>query len=191
MNAVARLHAWAAARLGVLLAATVLVLALVAWALAERGGRLALETRVAKAAVARAEASRDLAARQAAVSSAAGAKAEARLERERVVTRTLIREVPRYVTVESDRRCDVPVGFVRLHDAAAEGRDPVSAPAGEPHDAASGLALSAVAGTVAENYGSCRETAERLTALQAWVRSQAAVAAGARPPATDSDGSGP
>jgi len=35
------------------------------------------------------------------------------------VTREIIKEVPRYVTVKGDAGCTVPVGFVRLHDAAA------------------------------------------------------------------------
>jgi hypothetical protein len=49
--------------------------------------------------------------------------------------------------------------------------------AGYPHLAAwttRGLALSAVAGTVATNYQTCHENAEQLRALQAWVRNMAA-----------------
>ena len=36
--------------------------------------------------------------------------------------------------------------------------------------AAAGIALSAVAGTVAANYQTCHENAEQLRALQAWVK---------------------
>ena len=90
----------------------------------------------------------------------------------RTVTRTLIQEVPVYVTPDADDRCIVPVGFVRLHDAAAAG-GAVPEPAGLADDAPSGLELSAVAAGVAENYGDvCRANAQQLSDLQAWVREQ-------------------
>ncbi|KHJ63597.1 hypothetical protein [Burkholderia glumae] len=81
---------------------------------------------------------------------------------------TIIKEVPVYVDREADRACVVPVGFVRVHDGAA-----ANVPVGDPGsaDAApSGIALSAVAATVAGNYTSCHENAEQLIALQARVR---------------------
>lgn len=85
--------------------------------------------------------------------------------------RTIVKEVPVYVTVEDDRRCDIPAGFVRLHDlAAAQGDVPDHPSAREPDGPASGIALSDVARTVAGNYGTCHENAERLIALQAWAR---------------------
>lgn len=80
----------------------------------------------------------------------------------------IIKEVPVYVDREADRACVVPVGFVRLHDAAA-----ANVPVGDPGgtDAApAGVALSAVAATVADNYTTCHENAEQLIALQARVR---------------------
>lgn len=80
----------------------------------------------------------------------------------------VIREVPVYVTQAADARCVIPVGFVRVHDEAATG---VPVAAGDSNEAASGIALSAVAETIADNYGTCRETAEQLKALQEWVRS--------------------
>lgn len=82
---------------------------------------------------------------------------------------TIIKEVPVYVDREADRACAVPVGFVRVHDAAA-----ANMPVGDPGtaDAApAGIALSAVAGTVADNYTTCHENAEQLIALQARLRS--------------------
>ncbi len=85
---------------------------------------------------------------QAATSDGIAAEAAEAQVRIRTVTRTLIKEVPVYVTPDDDRRCVVPVGFVRIHDAAAAGIRPVPDPAGRPDDAPSGLALSAVAGTV-------------------------------------------
>lgn len=94
----------------------------------------------------------------------------------REVTRTLIEEVPVYVTPDVDARFDVPAGFVRLHDAAAAGRAVVPDPAGQSDDAASGLAFSAVATTVVGNYGQCLATARQLTDLQAWVEAQARLA---------------
>ncbi|UVE66947.1 hypothetical protein L2Y90_07495 [Burkholderia pyrrocinia] len=81
---------------------------------------------------------------------------------------TIIREVPVYVGREADRACVVPVGFVRVHDGAV-----ANVPVGDPGsaDAApSGVALSAVAATVASNYTTCHENAEQLIALQARVR---------------------
>lgn len=86
--------------------------------------------------------------------------------RERGVTIT--KEVPVYVTKEADAHCTVPAGFVSLHDAAARGGVPD--PPGGADAATSGIALSAVAGTVAGNYERCHENAEQLTALQSWIR---------------------
>lgn len=84
---------------------------------------------------------------------------------------TIIKEVPVYVPVEADAACTINRGFVRLHDAAAAGELPE--PAGAADAAAAGIALSAVAGTVTENYRTCHENAEQLRALQAWVSEMA------------------
>ncbi len=80
---------------------------------------------------------------------------------------TIIKEVPVYVPVEADAACSVNRGFVRVHDAAAQGTVPE--PAGDADAGASGVALSAVAETVAGNYQSCHENAEQLRALQSWI----------------------
>ena len=85
----------------------------------------------------------------------------------RQVGETIIKEVPVYVPAQADAACLVPRGFVRLHDAAAEGVVPE--PAGNSDAAPAGVALSAVAGTVAENYTACRANAEQLSALQSWI----------------------
>jgi len=109
------------------------------------------------------------------ISADIGQKSAERQVQIRTVTRNIIKEVPVYVAAEADAACPIPVGFVRLHDAAAAGAWPaVPIASGPPNDAPSGIALSGVAATVAENYGSCRETAERLTSLQEWIRSIAA-----------------
>jgi hypothetical protein len=81
---------------------------------------------------------------------------------------TIIKEVPGYVPVQADAACTINRGFVRLHDAAAAGELPE--PARDADAASAGIALSAVAGTIADNYQTCHENAEQLMALQAWVR---------------------
>lgn len=80
---------------------------------------------------------------------------------------TIIKEVPIYVTAQSDAACTLDHGFVRLHDAAAQGAIPD--PAGPADASPAGIALSTAAATVASNYTRCRENAEQLTALQGWV----------------------
>ncbi len=80
---------------------------------------------------------------------------------------TIIKEVPVYVPVQADAACTINRGFVRLHDAAAAGELPETAR--DADAAAAGVALSAVAGTIAANYQACNESAEQLRALQAWV----------------------
>ncbi len=81
---------------------------------------------------------------------------------------TIFKEVPVYVPVQADAACTINRGFVRLHDAAAAGELPE--PARDADEAAAGIALSAVAGTVAANYQTCHENSEQLRALQTWIR---------------------
>jgi hypothetical protein len=80
---------------------------------------------------------------------------------------TLIQEIPVYVPVPADAACTVHRGFVSLHDAAAAGELPE--PARDTDAAAAGIALSAIAGTVAANYQTCHENVEQLRALQEWI----------------------
>lgn len=82
---------------------------------------------------------------------------------------TITREIPVYVSAQADTACTVPHGFVSVHDAAAEATA-LPSPAGTTDAASSGLALSTVAGTVADNYTTCHATSAQLTALQDWVR---------------------
>ena len=82
-----------------------------------------------------------------------------------VITETILKEVPVYV---KDTDCPMPGGFRVLHDAAADGEIPD--PAGIA-DAAS-VPAAAVATTVATNYGTCHQVAQRLTDLQGWVKVQ-------------------
>ena len=104
-------------------------------------------------------------------------------ERIRTIYRTIQRELPTHVPAETDARFPVPVGFVRVHDAAVLGLPvaDVHDPAGRPDDAASELAASQAARVVAGNYEACADNAERLSAWQAWWRGQLAAAAPIRP----------
>jgi len=116
------------------------------------------------------------------VTQAAGEKAATRQAEIRYVTRTIVEKVPEYVTAEADRTCILPVGFVRLHDAAAAGEgDALSEPTGQSNDAPSGVACSAAAATIAGNYGDYAAVSAQLTDLQSWIREQHALSAA--PPA--------
>ena len=86
---------------------------------------------------------------------------------------TITREIPVYVTPKVDSDYLVPGGFVRLHDAAAQGVLP--GPARSTDAAPAGIALSAVAGTVVDNYTRCRAVTEQLMALQDFDRKRAVV----------------
>lgn len=82
---------------------------------------------------------------------------------------TIVKEVPVYVTATADSACSVPAGFVQLHDAAAIG-SAAPGPTGDPDAPAAGIALSAVAETVAGNYASCHATAAQVVGLQQLAR---------------------
>lgn len=89
-------------------------------------------------------------------------------EKIRTVFKTIIKEVPTYVSIND---CPMSPGFRVFHDAAANGvlPDPSRIP-----DAAL-VPAQDVANTVAENYQTCHATAARLTGLQDWVKAQQAV----------------
>lgn len=85
----------------------------------------------------------------------------------------IIKEVPVYVSTNSDANCIIPNGFVSLHnDAASNSEVSISSATSSANDSSSAIALSVVASTVAMNYGVCHENAEKLTALQHWVQLQ-------------------
>lgn len=90
---------------------------------------------------------------------------------EKEKTRVIVQKVPRYVDRVVHVAC-VPWGLVRLHDAAAGGRDPdaVAAPGGQSDDACSPFKPADVAAVIAGNYGVARANAEQLDALEADVR---------------------
>lgn len=87
---------------------------------------------------------------------------------------TIVKEIPVYVSKAADAACVVPAGFVRVHDASAANVPVSGGPLGTD-DGPSGIALSTVAGTVADNYTICRANAEQLKALQKWVRESHAI----------------
>jgi hypothetical protein len=119
--------------------------------------------------------------RQGAVATAVAVKDRAAEDRIGAATGTLIRDIPDHVTPASDLRFPLPVGLVRVHDAAALGLDlsAVPDPAGQPDDAASGVAASAAASVIAANYGDCRVEAERLSNLQDWITAEMKASNGA------------
>ena len=116
---------------------------------------------------------------QVAVSHAAEVAAISAQVEIRTVTKTLIERIPVYVPAEADVRFALPVGLVRLHDAAAGGVS-LSDPAADPDGAAgflepSDTAPSRLGAVIVENYGVCHADAARFAALQRWIRDQAAV----------------
>lgn len=86
-------------------------------------------------------------------------------EKIRTVFKTIIKEVPTYVSVND---CPMSPGFRVFHDAAANGELP---DASRIPDAAA-VPAPDVANTVAANYQACLSNSARLTGLQDWVRAQ-------------------
>ena len=66
--------------------------------------------------------------------------------------------------------CELPNGWVHVHDRSAQGRDADTARAID--DTPSGIEDVEALGTIVENYASCHENREQLLALQAWIREQ-------------------
>jgi hypothetical protein len=69
--------------------------------------------------------------------------------------------------------CDLPHGWVHIHNSSANGlhADTTSAADGTP----SGINTSDALRGIVQNYGTCHETAEQLKSLQKWVREQQAL----------------
>lgn len=97
-----------------------------------------------------------------------------------VGARALAVEIPKHVTPEIDRRYPLPVGLVRVHDAAVAGLDvsAVADPLGRPDDAASSVAASDAGQVLNDNYAGCRADQDALRKWQeigrAWGTSAAA-----------------
>lgn len=82
-------------------------------------------------------------------------------------------EVPVYVTPDADAACTINNGFVRLWNDSNAGE--VSDSASGADAASSEVVLSDVGAQKAIEAGICRETEERLIALQEWVLKQSEV----------------
>jgi len=94
----------------------------------------------------------------------------------RTETKTLIEEVPVYVTSNADRACIVPAGFVLHHDSAAN-LSHLPVPAAGLVDAPSGIPLSRVESVVTQNYGAAHELAAEVRTWRNWYAKQSAIAA--------------
>lgn len=94
-------------------------------------------------------------------------------------TRTLIREVPVYVTPETDAAYgNLPIGFERLHDAAALGTPPVPLGTGQSPSDAGGVAPSVGVASITDNYGQCHIWREQVIGWNNWYDTQSALWAG-------------
>ncbi len=94
------------------------------------------------------------------------------------ITRTIVKNVPTYITPAVDRGFPLSSRFVLVLDSAASGNNLPALPnstASTP-DTASPVATSTAAGIIASNYGSCRATSAQLSALQGWLADEAEAA---------------
>jgi hypothetical protein len=82
----------------------------------------------------------------------------------------IVKEVPKYITKESDDKCTIPKSFIVLHNGAS--RNEVPDAAGGIDETPSTVKLSRVLETTVGNYTIYYETAEQLKALQDWARQQ-------------------
>ncbi|USN16367.1 hypothetical protein PLUTO_00510 [Luteibacter phage vB_LflM-Pluto] len=86
---------------------------------------------------------------------------------------TIVKEVTKYVTPADDARCVLNNGFVRVHDAAAQG-EPLDAPE-DSDGAGSDVVPSQAVAVVANNYKLCRADQVKLTGLQEWICKKAVI----------------
>jgi hypothetical protein len=85
----------------------------------------------------------------------------------------IIKEIPKYITKDADAKCDVPAGFVVLHDSASRNEVPDSTRSVDA--GTSEVKLSGVATTVTENYTTYHKVAEQLKSLQEWIKLQQSI----------------
>lgn len=86
-----------------------------------------------------------------------------RTKKRQVRTRTVVKEVTRYVESEPDA-CELDPEWVRHHNHAA------AEPSSEPYGSASGVTTTDLLPVVTDNYLRCYEWRDRLIGLQDWVR---------------------
>jgi hypothetical protein len=135
-----------------------------------------LDLKIARAGMKASEAARGVEHARADITDRIGAKSAAAQVKIEYRTRTLIREVPTYVTPATDAHFgNLPWGFVRLYNAQLSGADPLSIAPGQPDDAPSDVAPSAALGVELSNLGSCQADQQQLADLQGWVEEQRAV----------------
>ena len=79
-------------------------------------------------------------------------------------------EIIKQITTADDHMCDVPQSFVLLHNNAAQGA--VSRLPEGMAGTSSGIALSEVERTVADNYELYHELADKMTGIQMWLKEQ-------------------
>jgi hypothetical protein len=82
----------------------------------------------------------------------------------------IIKQVPVYISKDADAKCDVPTGFVVLHDSAS--RNEVPDPTRKVDGTTSEVKISGVAETVIDNYTTYYQVAEQLRSLQEWIKEQ-------------------
>ena len=85
---------------------------------------------------------------------------------DRVIHDQIVKEI----TTDDDHMCDVPQSFVRVHNDAAKGT--VSGLSEGVVGSSSGIALSEVERTVADNYELYHELADKMTGIQMWLKEQ-------------------
>jgi hypothetical protein len=85
---------------------------------------------------------------------------------DRVIHDQIVKEI----NTKDDHMCDVPESFVLLHDNAAKGT--VSRLPEGVAGSSSGVALSEVERTVADNYELYHELADKMTGIQMWLKEQ-------------------
>ena len=85
----------------------------------------------------------------------------------------IIKQVPVYITKDADAKCDVPNGFVVLHDSASRNEVPDSTRSVDA--GTSEVKISGVAETVVDNYTTYHKVAEQLKSLQEWIKLQQSI----------------
>lgn len=88
---------------------------------------------------------------------------------------TLIKEVPRVLSPQVDRRYPVPWGAIRLFNAGATGAElsSIKTPAGESDDSPSTFTASDLSTGTLKNDEICKSNSQRLIDLQAYNRANA------------------
>lgn len=92
-------------------------------------------------------------------------------------TQEVIRDVPKIITPDIDRRYPLPYGALRVYDASLGVSGPADG-AGKPDDAPSPVATSDAFAVIAGNNGQCLEWREQLIGWQDWYAQQKALSEG-------------